>query len=214
MNPLDALIRQHVLPVMKSAGFSKKGRTFRLAAENGDHTLLDFHTHAVDPGRIVFDVKFTMVPSALWAWVNRQYPEPLRRAPDSSGAMVICPVMPPPEVAHQPDEEMPFRARWAFAEPTTRDGCGQELARVLKEESIPRMVSLLDRKFLLEEIRINPNKGMVRLHKLPMCEVMLRIDDDPVADVAALVSEAENSGTFPPFIAWARSRLAERGTTG
>jgi hypothetical protein len=198
---------------MKAAGFSKKGRTFRLAAENGDHALLDFHTHAVDPDRFVFDVEFSIVPAAQWAFVNRQYPEPLRRAPDSSGAMVICPVMPPPEAAHQPDEEMPFRSRWAFVEPTTRDDCGQELARVLREESIPRMVRLLDRKFLLEEIRINPNKGMVRLRKFVMCEIMLRIDDDPVADVAALVSEAEGNGIFPPFIAWARRRLAERGAS-
>ncbi|MFD5626945.1 MULTISPECIES: DUF4304 domain-containing protein [unclassified Streptomyces] len=40
MNPLDTLVREHVVPVMKAAGFAKKGRTFRLAAPNGDHLFM------------------------------------------------------------------------------------------------------------------------------------------------------------------------------
>lgn len=181
MNPLDTLIKQHVTPVMKAAGFTKKGRTFRLVA---------------------------LVPLSHWEFVNRQYAEPPQ--PDASGALATCPVMPPAEVAHEPDEEMPFRSRWAFVEPATRDLCGRELARVLTEESIPNMVRLLDRGTLLEETRVNPNGELVRLRGRPMTEILLRIDDDPVADVTALVDKAEAEGVFPPFAAWARERLARR----
>ncbi|MGW1540887.1 hypothetical protein ACWCPM_11705 [Streptomyces sp. NPDC002309] len=110
MNPLDTLVREHVAPVMKTAGFSKKGRTFRLAAGNGDHLFLQFDTHAVDPGRHVFDVTFSVVPLPYWEFVKRQHVDP--PAPDASGALATCPVIPPAEVAHEPDEEMPFRSRW------------------------------------------------------------------------------------------------------
>ncbi|MDQ1044972.1 hypothetical protein [Streptomyces sp. V4I2] len=208
MNPLDTLIKQHVAPVMKAAGFTKKGRTFRLVAPHGDHLLMEVRREAVDPGREVFDVTFTVVPLSHWEFVNRQYADPPQ--PDASGALATCPVMPPAEVAHEPDEEMPFRSRWAFVEPDTRDLCGRELARGLTEESIPAMVRLLDRRTLLEETRVNPNGELVRLRGRPMTEIFLRVDDDPVADVTALVDKAEAEGVFAPFVVWARERLARR----
>lgn len=208
MNPLDTLVKQHVAPVMKAAGFTKKGRTFRLSAESGDHLFLQFDTHAVDPGRHVFDVTFSVVPLPYWEFVKRQHVTPL--APDASGALATCPVIPPAEVAHEPDEEMPFRSRWAFMEPRTRDLCGRELARVLVEENLPRMTRLLDRKTLLEETRTNPNGELVTMWGAAQSEIVLRIDDDPVAEVAALVDKAEADGVFPGFVAWARQRLQRR----
>ncbi|MCF4135705.1 hypothetical protein L1856_00285 [Streptomyces sp. Tue 6430] len=208
MNPLDTLIEQHVVPVMKTAGFTRKGRAFRLAAENGDHLFLQFDTHAVDPGRYVFDVTFWVVPLPYWQFLKRQYAEP--PAPDASGALANCPVMPPASVAHEPDEEMPFRSRWAFTEPTTRDLCGRELARVLVEDDLPRMTRLLDRRTLLAETRTNPNGDLVRMWGAVQSEIVLRVDGDPVEDVAALVDKAEADGVFPAFVVWARQRLRER----
>lgn len=58
MNPLDTLIRQHVAPVMRAAGYTKKGRTFRLAATHGDHAIVKIDADALDPGRFVFEVSF------------------------------------------------------------------------------------------------------------------------------------------------------------
>jgi hypothetical protein len=49
VNPLDTLIREHAAPVMKAAGFTKKGRIFRRAAPNGDHAFLHIDADAVDP---------------------------------------------------------------------------------------------------------------------------------------------------------------------
>jgi hypothetical protein len=208
MNPLNTLIRQHVAPVMKAAGFTRKGRTFRLAAPHGDHVIVEIDADAVDPDTYAFWVNFWMVPLPHWEFAYRQYAEPAR--PDASGALATCPVVPPAEVAHQPDEEGYFRNRWAFTEPDTRDLCGRELARLLTEESIPTMVRLLDRRTLLEETRVNPNGELLRLRGWPMTEIFLRIDDDPVADVTALVDKADTEEVFDPFVAWARERLARR----
>ncbi|MEU5597929.1 hypothetical protein [Streptomyces sp. NPDC020298] len=197
---------------MKAAGFTKKGRVFRLAAPNGDHALLEFDTHAVDPEKFVFDVTFFMVPLPHWEFVQRQHVDP--GVPDASGALAICLVVLPSEVAHQPDEEMPFRSRWAFTEPETRDVCGQHLACVLTDESIPRVVRLLNRRALLEETRTNPNNNLLRLRGALMTEIILRIDDDPVADLTALLDSVEVNELERLILNWARQRLSRRAAEG
>ncbi|MEU6405234.1 hypothetical protein [Streptomyces sp. NPDC046985] len=211
MNPLDMLIRQYAAPVMKAAGFTKKGRKFRLTAPNGDCALLEFDTHAVDPEKFVFDVTFFMVPLSHWEFTYRQYRQSDEmHAPDASGALARCPVMPPPDVAWWPDEGMPFRSRWAFSEPETRDVCGQRLARVLADEAIPRVVRLLDRRALLEEILTAPDGDLMRIRSRRMTEIILRIDDDPVADLTALLDGTEVNDWDKPIIIWARERLSQR----
>lgn len=105
---------------------------------------------------------------------------------------------------------MPFRSRWAFTEPGTRDLCGRELARVLAEETLPLVTRLLDRRTLLEQTRSNPNGELVRLRGAAQSEIVLRVDSDPLAEVTALVDKAETDGGFPPFVTWARQRLRQR----
>jgi hypothetical protein len=209
MHPLDTLIREHVVPAMKAAGFAKKGRTFRLAAPNGDHAIVEVDADAVDPEKHVFDVFFAMVLLSSWEWAYRDHPKAFTI--NSSGALARCPVVPPAAAARQPDaEDEYFRNQWAFVEPDTRDLCGRELAHVLIEETIPRMVRLLDRRTLLEETRTNLNDGLHRLSNARMSEILLRIDVDPVAEVAALIDKAGAEDDWPPFITWARERLARR----
>jgi hypothetical protein len=149
-----------------------------------------------------------MVPLPSWEFAYRSHAG--AGTPNASGALATCKVIPPDAAAHQPDEEGYFRSRWAFAEPDTRDLCGRELARVLTEEAVPWMVRLLDRRTLLAETRTNPNGELVRLGDATRSEILLRIDDDPVAEVSTLVDKAEAEGAFPPLIAWSRTRLARR----
>ncbi|MFC8519079.1 hypothetical protein [Streptomyces sp. NPDC057257] len=208
MNPLDTLIREYVVPVMKAAGFAKKGRSFRLTAPHGDTAVVLVDADAVDPEKYVFDVSAWMVPLPYWEFLHREFTK--TSVPNASGALATFPVVPPRGVAHQPDDDGHFRNRWAFAEPDTRDVCGRELARVLTEDAIPRMVRLLDRRTLLEETRTNPNDGLVRLKDEVISRIVLRVDDDPVGDLTALIDKAEADGLFPPFATWARERLARR----
>jgi hypothetical protein len=119
MNPLDILVREHVVPVMKAAGFAKRGRIFRRAAPNGDHAFLHVDADPVDPAKTVFEVSFWMVPLPSWEFAYRDHPRAL--APDASGALATGKVIPPDVAAHQPDGEGYFRSRWAFVDPGTRD---------------------------------------------------------------------------------------------
>jgi hypothetical protein len=211
MNPLDALIRQYVGPVAKASGFSKSGRIFRLVADNGDQALLGFSTHAVDPSMVVFDVNFFMVPVPYWGWITRQHPTETR-APDSSGALVTCRVMPPPQAAHRPDEKGSFRSRWAFDAEGSGEVCGRALGQTLRDETFPRMRHWLDRANLLDAVRSSDVPMMRRMDPL-MREIVLRIDDAPGKDVNELLAAAEAANVLNAFVVWARQRLASRVKT-
>ncbi|MGW2352787.1 DUF4304 domain-containing protein [Actinacidiphila glaucinigra] len=209
MNPLDGLIRQYVTPAAKVAGFSKAGRTFRLLVANGDAALLGFFTHAVDPGNIIFDVHYYIVPVPYWAWITRHDHD--ARKPDISGAFLTGSVIPSAEVAHRPDGGIPFRSRWCFTpdEATSSSSCGVALERTLRDETFPQIRHLLDRRRLLEATASNDPFLSARMKPL-MREIVLKIDDAPDDEITRLLSAAQAAGVMDSFIHWARTRFISR----
>ncbi|MFE2165602.1 hypothetical protein ACFXB3_11105 [Streptomyces sp. NPDC059447] len=164
--------------MMKAAGFKKSGRTFRLTASNGAQAILGFARHYVDPVAAVFKVEYRIVPAPYWEWINRHYASGEARAPMTLGsAVAVGRVIPPFHAAHGPDSEMPFRARWALREDNGLS-CGEALAAVLHDESVPQIVHLLDRSNLLQECR-HPVMPVVRLVPLTRVEIFLRVDGAP-----------------------------------
>ncbi|MEV6057171.1 hypothetical protein [Streptomyces sp. NPDC052107] len=209
MHPLDALIRRYVAPLAKAAGCIRSGRTFRLIADSGDQAMFDFHTHAVDPDMVVFEVNWHIAPLPYWEWITRQR-VPTPKLTNSSGAMATCRVMPPQEAAHHPRDGFPFfRERWVFPYEGSDKICGQALERTLREETLPRMRHLLDRSNLLEVVRSRDVSLVMRMNPLAR-EIVLRVDSGPVEEISALIAQEEATGRFPPFAQWARRRLAER----
>ena len=208
MHPLDALIRRYVVPLAKAAGCSRSGRTFRLIANSGDQAMFDFSTHAVDPDMVVFEANWHIAPLPYWEWITRQHVG--AKLTNSSGGMVTGRVMPPGEAAHHPHDGFPlFRERWAFPSEGSDEVCGLALERTLREETLPRMRHLLDRSNLLEVVRSTDVSPMKRMDPL-RGEIVQRVDGDPVEEVGALIDQEEKTGDFPPFVQWARRRLAER----
>ncbi|WP_127355772.1 DUF4304 domain-containing protein [Actinacidiphila soli] len=212
MRPLDLLVKQHVAPVMKAAGFKKSGRTFRLIADNGDQVILGFARHYVDPDAAVFEVGYRIVPAPYWEWINRQHwASGEVRAPVAFVTAVLSgDVIPPSHVAHAPDDELPFRARWALREDNSLI-CGEALATVLHDDAVPQMVHLLDRTNLLQECR-HPSLPVVRMMSLTKAEIFLRVDDAPSEEIESLLADVRPAGPGDNFIAWTRQRLAQRQT--
>jgi hypothetical protein len=210
MHPLDALIRRYVVPLAKTDGCSKSGRTFRLIADNGDQAMFVFSRHAVDPDMVVFEVNWHVVPLPYWEWITG---EPAgARKPDSSGALVTGRVIPPREAAHHPRDGFPFfRERWAFPYEGSDEICGLALERTLREETLPRMRHLLDRSNLLEVVRSTDVSLGMWMDVDPLVgEIVLRVDSDPAEEVGALIDQEEAAGGYPRFVQWARQRLAKR----
>jgi hypothetical protein len=148
---------------MRAAKFKRSGRTFRFAADSGDQAVLGFASHYVDPDAAVFDVAYGIVPAPYWEWINRQHwASGQVGAPVAFGPAVVAGgVIPPPQAAHLPDSEEPFRSRWALRD-GHRQSCGEALASALHHEAIPQMIRLLDRADLLRECR-HPTMPVVRL---------------------------------------------------
>ncbi|GAA2641411.1 hypothetical protein GCM10010425_54000 [Streptomyces spororaveus] len=209
MTPLDLLVKQHVAPVMKAAGFKKSGRTFRLTASNGDQAVLGFARHNIDPDAAVFEVGYRIVPAPYWEWIDRHSAIGSARAPIAFGpAVLVGSVIPPTQAAHAPDPAMSFRERWALRE-DNRLACGEALATVLHEEAVPQIVHLLDRGNLLQECR-HPALPVVRLVPLTRVEILLRVDDAPYEEIESLLADVQLASPHDDFITWTRQRLTAR----
>ncbi|MFE2286086.1 hypothetical protein ACFXDJ_18185 [Streptomyces sp. NPDC059443] len=212
MTPLDLLVKQHVAPVMKAAGFKRSGRTFRLTASNGDQAILGFARHYVDPAAAVFEVDYRIVPAPYWEWITRYSASGEAPAPMAFGSAVVAGrVIPPAHAAHAPDSKMSFRARWALREDNGLS-CGEALATVLHEESLPQIVHLLDRRNLLDECR-HPAMSVVRLVPLTRVEIFLRVDEAPKEEVESLLADVQLVSPHDDFITWTRQRLTARDST-
>ncbi|MFJ1565051.1 hypothetical protein ACIOG8_12625 [Streptomyces erythrochromogenes] len=79
---------------------------------------------------------------------------------------------------------MPFRERWTLREDNGLT-CGEALARVLHEDTVPQILHLLDRSNLLQECR-HPAMPVVRLVPLTRVEILLRVDDAPRDEIESL----------------------------
>ncbi|MGW9068654.1 DUF4304 domain-containing protein [Streptomyces yangpuensis] len=204
---MDAVIREYVTPVAKSAGFRKTGRTFWMAGNRQDYVLFGFQVYAVDPEATVFDVEFHAVPEPYWDWINRGE-QPAGKVPSSSGALITGRFIPPASVAHCPDDKMPFRARWAIR-PGGEVTVGRSLAEMLSAESLPQLQRLLDRAHLLEVEKSRDGYLMKRMTPI-LREIVLRIDDISAPELADLLAAAEASGAPVAFVRWAQERHAAR----
>nr|WSX54223.1 DUF4304 domain-containing protein [Streptomyces sp. NBC_00974] len=212
MTPLDLLVKQYVAPVMKAAGFKKSGRAFRLTTSNGDQAILGFARHYVDPAAAVFEVGYRIVPAPYWDWITRHYACGEAPSPSAFGSAVLAGrVIPPTHAAHAPDSTISFRARWALGEDNSLS-YGEAMATVLRDETVPQMVHLLDRSNLLQECR-HPALPVVRLVPLARVEIFLRVDDAPDTEIESLLADVELVSPHDDFITWTGQRLAARNAT-
>ncbi|MFE6755712.1 hypothetical protein ACFVDQ_19260 [Streptomyces sp. NPDC057684] len=207
---MHLLIREHVAPVMRRAGFKRSGRTFRLIADSGDQAVLGFARHYADPDAAVFEVGYRMVPAPYWEWVNRQHwnSGQVGAPPAFVSAALAGDVVPPPWAAQLPDSQGRLRARWALRE-GNRQVCGEALAEALSTESIPQMAHFLDRTHLLQELR-RPSMPVTRLLPLTRLEILLRVDDAPRHEIEAMLADVRPAGPGDDFAAWVRRRLTAR----
>ncbi|MFF3949718.1 hypothetical protein ACFYYN_33595 [Streptomyces sp. NPDC001902] len=215
MISLNALLRQHVTPVLKGEGLAKKGKAYRLRADNGDHAVLEIRRHPMACAMEVFFVRVAIVPTPEWAWNYRGcWEQEKTRLPTSAAEMVGWEVIPPAQVAYEPTEDGPSRGLWAYGQHIDPASCGRALTELLIKNTIPQMYRLLDREVLLEEIK-EPTLDIRRTRPLGWAEVLLNVDRVSSAELEPLLTRVERD--YPvadEFIAWARQQVAERVTRG
>lgn len=207
MNPLDAMLRTYVAPLMKEEGFAKTGRLYQLTADNGDLAILAVEVESSDAQKVVFLVELHIVPLTHWEWVTRR--SAAAKKPDLMGTLVQKAIVPPREVALEPDGEQPFNERWVLYKESDGAVCGQALARKLRDEVIPLARWLVVRENLLEELRTRSRNVMFRIGDR-RGEVLLLVDDGPVDEVNRLLSDIEDPVPEANMVGWLRDRFTAR----
>ncbi|WP_143031712.1 hypothetical protein [Actinacidiphila guanduensis] len=203
-NPVDVMLRGSVTPLMRSAGFRKAGRRYRLTAGNGDLVILEFEVRSTLG---VFAVDYVMVPLSHWDWVNRN--DLGLPAPDVGAGVVRCDIAPPVQVAAQFSEGPTFSYRWIVDEADEGTRCAVALTAALKEQ-LPLMRRLLDRETVLREAG-DPASEVHPLLPMDLLSLFLRIDAVDAAGLEKLLTAVDP--TTPNLYAladWARVRVAAR----
>lgn len=203
-NPVDTVIGRYVTPVMKPAGFRKKGRSYRLTGDNGDLIIVEFDVRS-EPG--VFAVDFVMVPLSRWDWLNRN--DLGLSAPGAGAGVVRCDIVPPQHVAHRFRAGPPFSYRWVVDQADEGTRCGTALADALKDR-LPLMRQLLDRETVLREAS-DPDSDIRRLISKELLTLFLRIDAVDATGLEDLLARLEpDQPNRESIVDWARTRVAER----
>ena len=68
---LDAVIRSRVTPIIKAAGFTRRGRLFSMASSVGDHAFVWFSPFRLGHRDAEFFVDVGVVPAIYAAFVSR-----------------------------------------------------------------------------------------------------------------------------------------------
>jgi hypothetical protein len=207
VNLLDTVIKDHVAPVLKEAGFAKSGKTFRRTADNGDVAVIEFQRSAGSlDDRIIFFVNLAAVPVPQHDWLYHDAPAARARKPSSAAGLWRQRILAPDEL--NADRESPWRSeRWLIDGPSSVDAVGSTLAHVLTTEAIPMLIKLLDRKLFLE-LALDPAKPLGTLWG--DAPALLLVDAEPSGERDTAIAAAIARDPEGEFAAWLRERVAQR----
>ncbi len=233
MNPLDAVLKDYVTPVMRAAGFKKSGRLYRLRADNGDYAMLDVWSRGINAfGSIAFGLMPCWATVPYVAWRRHLERDNGDEVPGSEYAIRGEMVAPPEEfwegIGSKPHMELVRQTTlppemvarleglppssdpvWALNPSRGLDSGGKALAQRLESVTVPMLKRLLDRSELLKESELPREVSVLDgTDRREVLGVVLRVDDAPPAEVLAYLETLPHD--FESLADWARSRLAAR----
>ena len=207
MGALDQLLRDHVSPVLEAAGFVRRGRTYRLIADNGDQAIIAIERTAGSRGDVVeFYVHAAVVPVPYWAWIQHVFPTVGDRAPDYSDGLWRHRVEAPPTC--RADAGPWTTDLWLLAGPSAVASCGEQLATILRTETAPLTTSLLNRATFLALTR-DPTKPLGV--SIGPADLMLLVDEGPSPELDKAIAHYRSLDPtdYPAaadLAAWAEAR--------
>ena len=208
MHHFDKMLRAHVAPALRSAGYTGRGRTFRLIAESGDQAIVRLHRSGGQGDQVEFSVDLGVVTVPYWDWLGEVFPRAPDRAPSDTDGLWRGRLHAP--AGMRADARPWTRNLWLLDGPDAVDTCGQKLAELLLSEAVPLLATLLDRAAFLALSRdpagpLGSDVGPATL--------MLLVDAGRSPALEAEISryEALDRAAYPyarRLAAWARNRLS------
>ncbi len=209
-SPLEAMFKTHIYPLMRDAGFSRKGgRLFYRLSEVGDAASIEMHSRP-QIGVTSFHVEYGIVTAARQAWITHISPTDREALYPSNGIWQRL-KMPSDVLTSQFSDGSEWGFYTGYEE--TMTACGVGLARALREEVIPFLLRMLDKNELSRFIDDLPQTQLDHWH-LPMdrarVQTELWLDDWPIDKLQPRLADAFR-GDKPYYrLRWAQRRLDER----
>jgi hypothetical protein len=203
-NPLDAFVFDFAAELLKSAGFAKRGRTFRHANARGDLAVVQFRSYSL--GNLVDLHLEGGVSPEPFADFAAEFHGRAAVSPDDGDVAWSRSWPPPSEAGAQ------WRGNtWSVRDMSERAALGQELQQTLSQEVIPTLTALLDRATLLDVVQ---NSHMLSGHTTMGAQgigLVLLADEGPSVALDLAMRAASGHAFDQAALAWARRRLADHG---
>jgi hypothetical protein len=190
-HPLDDMLREHVAPVMRAAGFTRRGRRFWLSAESGTTALAEFYLKGdLGDGVTRFVVISGLLTGVEFADREREGPVP----PGMVGTyMSRTRLLEPPVVAHAgvgvPQQD-PVWGLW----PERRQDVVDLLAAGLQRDATRLAAFVTDPQALVGQI-LAPNAAEIWQIPRPVLAVYVLVTEGRFDEALAL---AEAQGLRGP----------------
>ncbi|WP_426562463.1 hypothetical protein ACPPVT_17450 [Angustibacter sp. McL0619] len=196
MKPLDQVVRDRVAPVLKDAGFKRKGRAFWLASPSGDYAVVAVSAFKLAVHDAEFFVDFAVTPKAYLDFVNRN-----GDAQGAPGGLWTDRLQVPGK------QTIAMRDHWSFD--LDDDATGEQLTTLLRQV-VPSLIRLLDRRNLLAYVR-EPSTRMQEIWIRPReaAVALLLADDGPSAELEQLVGGLAQDDRHAELVAFIRRRVVE-----
>jgi hypothetical protein len=192
---LDQVLRDRIAPVLKEAGFSRKGRLFWLESAAGDRAFVSFGAFKLGQHDAEFFVDVGVLPTVYADFVTRD-------GDGVAGGLWTDRLQVPGK------QTLAMRDHWSFD--AGDDAAAQTLTESVRQV-LPKLVHLLDRANLLayvrdastrpQEIKIQPREDAVTL---------LLADQGPSAELEQRLAALEATDPDDVLVAFIRKRLAAR----
>jgi hypothetical protein len=182
---VDELLKRHVTPVLREAGFRRSGANYRLVAENGDVAIVDVTRWTPDPAVDGFLMNLSVAPLPYVEWLNRDRPERMARSRGRQHALLQWSLAAPPEWQLVPAA---MNTVWALAGDSDVDAVG-EVLRPMLADAAPWLVSLFDREKLCATIQERYADFTVPLGR-HVAQAVLRSAGGPADEVERLLAAA------------------------
>lgn len=228
MDPMGMVLRDYVTPLLAANGFTKTGATYRLVGGNGDQVLIGFQrSSSSTPEWLRFYVNLAAVPLPFWEYIRSQR---TLRQPGYDDGVLRCRLhtdvdeagfwLDPRSAKVRPWEpgsgpRMPWSSGdWLVRGVEGVAVCGRVLAAALRDEAVPLLSSLLDRRAFLARLRNQESSFPSGTSVATFAALFLLIDDGTSDELEAQIARVEAWEVEHPnshsLVAWARQRMAAR----
>jgi len=207
MISLAQVLNGYITPVLAPLGFKKTGSTYRLIADNGDQSLVEFQRTAGRPPEVAFYINIAVAPTTmvdLWDYAyEREHPA----QPGSEDGLYRDRLMPPQDMKKNPNRQS--ETRWRFYDRDSANKLGTHVAELLAKDVAPKLIRLLDREQFLEYVAESKDNMPWPSQATPRSTVLLIIDNGPSPGLSAALEKAAEVGDSK-VIEWAERHLGRK----